>query len=190
LTGEDSVYFAQIAIMSIAINYMFGLLAIDWAELLPTLARVANLLLFIGLMYFFLRRPLSEAFRGHQAGIRRDLMHAQEERNIAVAKLGEIEGRLAKLDVEVEAIRAQSQKEAADERERIKRATEEEIRKIREQARREIESASKAARAELRAYTAEQSVKLAEEIIRRDIRPEDDEHLIRDYVEELGGVGR
>jgi F0F1-type ATP synthase membrane subunit b/b' len=90
----------------------------------------------------------------------------------------------------VEAIRAQAEKEAAAERARIKTATEEEIRKIREQARREIESASKAARAELRAYTAEQSVKLAEEMIRRDIRPEDDEYLVRDYVEELGGVRR
>jgi F-type H+-transporting ATPase subunit b len=173
--------------MPIAITYM---LAIEWGELLPTLARVANLLLFIGLMYFFLRRPLGEAFRGHQDSIRHDLMLAQEERNAAVAKLGEIEGRLKSLDAEVEAIRAQAHKDAADEHERIKRATEEEIRKIREQARREIESASKAARAELRAYTAEQSVKLAEEMIRREIRPEDDEHLVRDYAEELGGVRR
>ncbi len=176
--------------MPIAMTNTLSLLAVDWGELLPTLARVANLLLFIGIIYYFARRPLGEAFRGHKAGIRRDLMNAQEERNAAVAKLGEIEGRLASLDTEVEAIRAQSHKEAADERERIKRSTEEEIRKIREQARREIESASKAARAELRAYTAEQSVKLAEEMIRRDIRPEDDEHLVRDYVEELGGVRR
>lgn len=176
--------------MPIAMTYMFSLLAVNWGELLPTLARIANLLLFIGLMYFFLRRPIGEAFRGHQAGIRRDLMLAKEERDAAVAKLGEIEGRLANLDAEVDAIRAQSQKDAAAERERIKRATEEEIGKIREQARREIESASKAARAELRAYTAEQSVKLAEEMIRRDIRPEDDEHLVRNYVEELGGVRR
>jgi hypothetical protein len=42
----------------------------------------------------------------------------------------------------------------------------------------------------LRTFTAEQSVKLAEEMIRRDIRPEDDAHLAREYVEELGGVRR
>jgi F0F1-type ATP synthase membrane subunit b/b' len=73
---------------------------------------------------------------------------------------------------------------------RIERATEEEMRKIREQARREIESTAKAARAELRTFAAEQSVRLAEEMIRRDIRPEDDAHLAREYVTELGGVGR
>jgi ATP synthase F0 subunit b len=176
--------------MLLGLDHKFVLLAIGWEELLPIVARVINLLLFIGLMYFILRRPIGDAFRGSQESIRRDLMLAEEERNAAVAKLEEVEGRLKNLDAEVEAIRAQAQREAVEERERIERATEEEIRKIREQARREIESASKSARAELRAYTAEQSVKLAEEMIRRDIRPEDDAHLINEYVEELGGVGR
>jgi ATP synthase F0 subunit b len=173
-----------------SLNYSLGFLATDWGELIPTLAKVFNLLLFVGLGYFFLRRPIGEAFRGRQEGIRRELMAAQEERNAAVAKLEEVEGRLARLDAEVEAINAQALKEAAEERARIERATEEEIRKIREQSRREIESASKAARAELRAFAAEQSVRLAEEMIRRDIRPEDDAHLVEEYVKELGGVGR
>ena len=167
-----------------------GLFAIEWQELLPTFARIFNLLLFVGLLYFLLRRTLSEAFRARQEGIRNDLMRAEEERNAAVAKLEEVEGRLARLDAAVEAIRAQAQREAAEERARIERATEEEIRKIREQARREIESAAKSARAELRAFAAEQSVKFAEELIRRDIRPEDDAHLVREYVEELGGARR
>ena len=171
-------------------NSTLGLFAIEWQELLPTFARIFNLLLFVGLLYFLLRRTLSEAFRARQEGIRNDLMRAEEERNAAVAKLEEVEGRLARLDAEVEAIRAQAQREAAEERARIERATEEEIRKIREQARREIESAAKSARAELRAFAAEQSVKFAEELIRRDIRPEDDAHLVREYVEELGGARR
>lgn len=162
----------------------------DFNEYLPTVAKIFNLLLFVGLMFYFLRRPIKEAFRARQESIRNELMRAEEERDAAVARLEEVEGRLARLDSEVEAIRANAQKEAAEERARIERATEEEIRKIREQARREIESAAKTARAELRAFAAEQSVRLAEEMIRNDIRPEDDARLMRDYVEELGGVGR
>lgn len=162
----------------------------DFYELLPTIAKLVNLLVFVGVMFYFLRRPISEAFRARQASIRSELMRAEEERAAAEARLEEVEGRLARLDTEVEAIRANAQKEAAEERARVERATEAEIRKIREQARREIESAAKAARAELRTFTAEQSVKLAEEMIRRDIRPEDDAHLTREYVEELGGVRR
>ena len=162
----------------------------DFQELLPTIAKLVNLLLFVGLMFYFLRRPIIEAFRGRQESIRGELIHAEEERAAAEARLQEVESRLARLDTEVDAIKANAQKEAAEERVRVERATEAEIGKIREQARREIESASKAARVELRTFTAEQSVKLAEEMIRREIRPEDDAHLAREYVEELGGVRR
>jgi F-type H+-transporting ATPase subunit b len=169
---------------------MPGLFAVEWGELIPLVAKVVNLLLFAGAMYFVLRRPLAEAFRARQEGIRRDLMRAEEERRAAVAKLEEVEERLSRLGSEVETIHEQAQREAMEERARIERAAEEEVRKIREQARREIESASKAARAELRAFAAEQSVRLAEEMIRREIRPEDDAHLVGEYVEELGGVGR
>jgi ATP synthase F0 subunit b len=176
--------------MFFPLNHTFGMFAVGWEDLLPTLARLVNLLLFVGLMYFFLRRPLGEAFSARREGIRRDLLRAEEERNAAIDKLKEVERRLGRLNAEVEAIRTQAQREAAEERKRIEHATEEEIRKIREQARREIESAAKAARAELRAYTAEQSVRLAEELIRKEIRPEDDAHLLSEYVEELGGAGR
>src|SRR5688500_5333312 len=159
-------------------------------ELLPTIAKLVNLLLFVGLMFYFLRRTVVNGFRARQGSIRDELMRAEEEKAAAVAQLQEVEGRLARLDAEVEAIRAQAQKDAAEERVRIERATEEEMRKIREQARREIESATKAARAELRTFAAEQSVQLAEEMIRKEIRPEDDAHLAKEYVAELGGVGR
>lgn len=152
--------------------------------------RWVNLLIFAGLFIYILRRPVSEALRARREGIRRELMRAQEERNAALAKLEEVEARLSRLDEEVKSVREQSEREAAEERERIRRATEEETRKLREQAQREIESAGKAARADLREFAAEQSVRLAEEMIRRDIRPEDDARLVSLRVEELGGVRR
>lgn len=149
-----------------------------------------NLLLFVGLLIYILRRPLSESLIARRESIRRELMRAQEERARASEKLKEVEARLARLDSEVEAVRAQAQAEAAEEQERIARATDEEMRKLREQARREIEGAGKAARQQLRRYAAEQSVRLAEELIRRDMRAEDDARLMGDYVQSLGGNGR
>ena len=152
--------------------------------------RWVNLLIFVGLFIYILRRPVSEALRARREGIRRELMRAQEERNAALAKLEEVKARLSRLDEEVKTVREQSEREAAEERERISRSTEEETRKLREQSQREIESAGKAARAELREFAAEQSVRLAEEMIRRDIKPEDDARLVNLRVEELGGVRR
>lgn len=152
--------------------------------------KFVNLSIFVLLLIYILRRPMSEAFRARRATIRRDLIRAQEEKKAAEAKLEEVEARLARLNEEVTGIRAQAAREAADERERIRQATEAEMQKLREQSRREIESAGKAARQELREFAAEQSVRLAEEIIRQDIQPEDDARLINLEIEELGGARR
>src|SRR5438270_13041768 len=149
-----------------------------------------NLFIFIGALILILRRPIGQTMQARREAIRKELMRAQEERNAALAKLEEVNAPLARLDDEVAALRAQTEQEATAERERIARTTEEEARKLREQAQREIESAGKAARLELRRYAAEQSVEMAEQLIKRDLRPTDDDRLLHDYIEELGGVRR
>jgi F-type H+-transporting ATPase subunit b len=150
--------------------------------------KFVNFFIFAGVLIYIMRRfGLADAMRVRREGIRRELMRAQEEKNAAEAKLQVVEARLGRLDMEVSAVREQSAREIAAERERITRSTEEDIRKLREQTQREIEGAGKAARAELRRFTAEQSVRLAEEMIRRDMRPEDDARLIDMHVQELGG---
>lgn len=159
----------------------------DW-EWLPTIARWFNLFLFLGILFFLLRGPVRNALATRRENIRRDLMQAQIERNAAMAKLEEVNARLANLNSEVATIRQQAEREAQTERERLARTTEEESRKLRQQAQREIENAGKVARHDLRRYAAEQSVALAEEIIRRDIRPEDDARLVQTYVNDLGGA--
>jgi len=151
-----------------------------------------NLAIFIPVFIWFLNRFLGARgfLRGRKDQIRRDLVQAQQERDAAVAKLKEVEERLARLDTEVAEIRERSKREAAEERERIARSTETEMAKLGEQAQREIESAGKTAKHELRRYTAEQSVRLAEEMIRREMKPEDDARLIDRNIRELGGAGR
>lgn len=152
--------------------------------------KFVNLFLLIGALVYFLRRPVGEAMRARRESIRSELMRAQEERNAALAKLEEVDAKLAHLDAEVINIREQAARDAAAERERITRSTADDLRKLREQSQREIESAGKAARQDLRRFAAEQSVRLAEEILRRDIRPEDDTRLMHGYIEELEGVKR
>ena len=149
-----------------------------------------NLAVFVGIMIFILTRKvkLGEAFKARREGIKQELARAHQERDAAVAKLKEVEERLTRLDTEVAEIQERSKREAAEERERITRATETEIAKLGEQAQREIESAGKVAKHELRRYTAEQSVRLAEEIIRREMRPEDDARLIDNNIREIGGA--
>ena len=94
--------------------------------------------------------------------------------------------RFAKLDAEVAKVKQKALGEAEAETERIRAATAEEIAKIRQQAKREIESAGKAARHELRRFAAQESVRLAEAILEREIGAEDDARLTSLSVQELG----
>jgi F-type H+-transporting ATPase subunit b len=167
-----------------------------WARMQPYLDypgfeawKFFNLAIFVAVLVYIMTRKakLGEAFKTRREGIKQELARAQQERDAALAKLKEVEERLSLLDTEVATIKEQSVREADEERERIARSTETEITKLSEQAAREIESAGKAARKELRRYTAEQSVRLAEEIVRREMKPEDDARLIANNIEELGG---
>lgn len=154
--------------------------------------KFVNLLIFVicaVLLHRRFGRPVREALRSRGERIKHDLAKAQDERKQALAKLAEVEARFADLDAEVTAIKERAKVEGEAERERIRLATEEEISSIREQAKREIESAGKAARHELRRFAATESVRLAEEILKSEIGPDDDARLTSQSVRELGRIG-
>jgi len=151
--------------------------------------KFVNLLIFVAAaLYLHHRfgRPVAQALKSRRESIKRELVRAREERDGALAKLAEVEERLERLDSEISSIRERSKAEADEERKRIERSTNIEMAKLRKQAQREIEVAAKIATQELRRFAARQSLSLAEETIRKEIRPEDDERLISLNVEELG----
>ena len=151
--------------------------------------KFVNLVVFVVCGLYLHRRfgrPLHEALRSRGEGIKRELAAAREQREQALARLAEVESRFEELDAEVGRIKERAKMEAAAERERISLATNREIAKIREQAKREIESAGKAVRHELRRFAAMESVRLAEEILKIELRPDDDARLTSESVEQLG----
>jgi F0F1-type ATP synthase membrane subunit b/b' len=153
--------------------------------------KFVNLGLFIACGLYLHRRfgrPIREALRARSEGIKRELERAREERDQALSKLAEVEARFEKLDAEVSAVKERALTEADAEKTRLRAAAEAEVARMREQATREIESAGKAARNELRRFAAEESVRLAEEILKKEIRPEDDARLTSLTVNELGRV--
>jgi F0F1-type ATP synthase membrane subunit b/b' len=146
-----------------------------------------NLALFVGLMlYVLLKADIRGAFRTRGESIKAELEKARTERDAALAKLKEVEERLAGMSEQVSLINQRSKAEVEAERQRIAQSTQEEIAKLTAQAQREIENAAKTAKHELRNFAAETSVRMAEELIRRDMRPEDDARLMMHNVEEMG----
>jgi F-type H+-transporting ATPase subunit b len=183
----------QVALLPITM-FTFLIWIPDWLDAWVNypgleLWKFLNLLIFL-LCAFYLHkrfgRPIREALRSRSEGIKRELAKAREERDRALAKLVEVESRLESLDAEIAMIEQKAQAEAEAENYRIKLSTDQEIAKIREQAKREIENAGKAARHELRRFAAMESVRLAEEILKREIGPDDEARLTSLNVQELG----
>jgi len=150
--------------------------------------KFVNLGVLITALMYFVKPKISEAFRERGETIRRELIEARQERDEALARLATVEARLKTLDGEVAALHEQSQLQAEAERERIANETQREMAGLREQAQREIESAGKTARQRLRRFAAHQSVIYAEELLRRDLRADDDARLIKLNVDQLGGT--
>ncbi len=158
----------------------------------PMLWRVINLLVFVLILVYILRNKIGigKVFDDRASAITRELEEARKEKKEALERLSEVEARLSRLDQEVSEIGREAEREAAREAERVRQAAQADAEKIRQTAGREIEGAMKAARTELRAFVADHAVDMAESIIRREIRPEDNSRLLNKYLDELREVNR
>jgi ATP synthase F0 subunit b len=157
-----------------------------------TLWRVINLLVFVIFLIYILRNKIriGQVFDSRAASIVKQLEQARQDKQEAEARLAELEARLGRLDQEISEIRAEAERDSAREAERIKQAAAADAEKIRTAAQREIEGAMKSARTELQAFVAEQSVAVAEGIIRREIRPEDNTRMVNEFIDDLSEVGK
>lgn len=150
--------------------------------------RFFNLAVFVAIMIYLLKKPFSSAFKAKRETIRAELIKAEQERLAALAGLTATEAKLARLDTEAETIRQRAAQEADAEKTRINQQTEFEITKLREQANSEIERTGKHIKIELRRFSAEESIRLAEEKIKREINPQTDARLVRANIQSIGGL--
>jgi len=150
--------------------------------------RFFNLAVFVAIMIYLVKKPLTNAFKAKRETIRAELIKAEAEKQAAFAQLTATEAKLAGLDAEARAVRGRAEQEAEAEKSRIVEQTEFEANRLREQAASEIERKSRLARLELRRYSAEESIRLAEEKIRREITDETDARLVKASIQSIGGL--
>jgi F-type H+-transporting ATPase subunit b len=158
----------------------------NWSNELLWAGRIFNVVVLLGGLGFVLRKPLRKFFQTRTADIQKKLEEAEEARLEAVRKLSLMEERLLKLDEEVAAIRRQAQADAEAEQQRMLERAEEEAARVRARGRLEIEAEKAQALTELKQFVADKAVALAEEMIRREIEPADQERLFEKFLTELG----
>jgi len=145
----------------------------------------ANFVVLAGLLGWAVKKNAGPFFAARTRQIRKDMLEADDLRKQAEARAAEVDRRLASLESEIAALRAESAREAEAETGRLSRATVAEIAKIQAHAEQEIASAGKAARMELKRYSAELAIRLAEQKIRARMTPETQNALIGGFVRHL-----
>ncbi len=150
--------------------------------------RFLNLAIFAGIMAYLLKKPLSEAFKAKREAIRADLIKAEEERQAAMAKLTDSEAKLARLDADKKSVIENAKSEAEAEKLRLAEEAEMDAIRLRSQAENEIERKTQQVRSSLRRFSAEESIRLAEEKIKQAMNTQKDAELVKANIQSIGGM--
>ena len=145
-----------------------------------------NMVLFIGLLVWLLKGPVSRAFAARTAAITAAAEEARERREKADRLAADIQARLTQIEAEVVAIRERAEAEGERQRRDLIAAAEAEAAKILQSARNEVENRLKLARKELTEYAGELAATRAETILRENITAEDRQKLFRESLTQVG----
>ncbi len=150
--------------------------------------RFLNLAIFVGLMVYILKKPLSEAFKARREAIRADLIKAEEERQAAIAKLTEAEVKMSQLEADKSVVVANAKAESEAEKARLAEEAELDAERLRSQAENEIERKTQQVRSKLKRFSAEESIRLAEERIKQAMNTQKDAELVKANIRSIGGM--
>lgn len=150
--------------------------------------KIANMILFIGVLAYFIGGPAKKAFAERGEAIRRANQEARERSARAEQMAGEIQARLAAIEAEVRAIHERAQSEGERQKRELMTAAEGETRKILTAARNEVDNRLKHARAELTEFAGQLASQRAEQILREKINEQDQKNLFQESLREVSEV--
>lgn len=148
--------------------------------------KLANMILFIGVLLYFIGGPVKTAFAERSAAIRRAADEARERREKSDQMAGQIQARLAAIETEVRAIHERAQAEGERQKRELITAAEAESQKILQNARNEVDNRLKHARAALTQYAGELAAQRAEQILRDTMTDQDQKKLFQESLHEVG----
>jgi F0F1-type ATP synthase membrane subunit b/b' len=125
-------------------------------------------------------------FRAQAEEISQKIAEGARAREAAERQRQEVQAKLANIDSEIGAMRADSKRDAEAEAMRLRILAREEAQKIERAAQAEIAAAERAARMELKALGARMAVERAEALLRKELTPKSEAALFQTFVQELG----
>jgi F-type H+-transporting ATPase subunit b len=145
---------------------------------------IFNIVVLFGAIGYGLMKALPKIFRDRSSKIQKSLVDARSATEEATSRLGAVEQRLAKLDEQIAAMRAQAEAEGLRDEQRIKASVKDEKVKIVAAAEAEIATATALARREIQKYAAELAIEQA--VRKLEVSADTDRMLVENFAQRLG----
>ncbi len=150
--------------------------------------KLLNMIVFLAILGYFLRGPVTTALANRHEQIQRDGAEAKERRAKADRMAADIQARLTQIEQEVRSIAERAEAEGQKQKEELLVAAEAEGAKILQSARNEVDNRLKTARHELTEYAGQLAAERAEAILKEKITDADQKKLFEESLREVGEV--
>jgi F-type H+-transporting ATPase subunit b len=147
--------------------------------------QLANLAAFLGVLGYFVARPLAQAFRRRQDAVEERIRQARQRREEAARLESQIHERMAQLDRELADIHARGLAEGEAARASLIEKADEEVERVRREVEGEIGRRLAFAREELRRAAADLTAAAAMERLSAEVTEEDRRRLLEEALESL-----
>ncbi len=147
--------------------------------------KVLNMLLFIGVLVYFIAGPVKKVFAQRGEAIRRANEEARERRAKSDQMAADIQARLGQIEQEVRSILQRAEAEGERQKRELLAAAEAEAAKILQAARNEVDARVKHARTELTEFAGQLASERAEAILKERINEGDQRRLFEQSLREV-----
>lgn len=150
-----------------------------WLGMPAWLWMLANLVIYFGLLFYFLGPPITRFLEARARRIEEDLQEARERRAEAAELQGGIGAKIAALEAQIDELRSRAETEGRREHDAIREQAVHEKERMLAQAQGEIDHRLAQARQELKDHTAALAASLAREQLERELGPQERSAIFR-----------
>lgn len=147
--------------------------------------KIINFVILAVGVYLVWTKAIKGLLENRSAEIKRAIDEAQSAKDFADRKAAEYKEKLNLLEKRISEIHHELKLEGEAEKARIIQEAEKAAVRVQEQAKLAAEQETKKARIEIRKEVADIAIGMAEEILRKELKPEDQERLIKGYLNNL-----
>ena len=150
--------------------------------------RVLNFAVLVFLLVKFGAKPIASGLAGRQKKIKDDIEDLESRRDEAEKTYRAFEAKLAGMEKEIDSIVDKAVAQAEIEKQKILEKAEQSAEDMKRQAEMAINNEIMVARRTLKNDIAEQATAMAEELIRKNLKADDQVKIIEDYLDKVGAV--